>query len=262
MAPPDVAVVTAVGPAHGERVGGIEGVARAKAELVEALAPAGTAVLNGDDDRVRAMRDRTAAGALLVGEARDADVRIEDVRLDALARATFRVHTPWGADEVCLSASGRHMALDAALALGAAGALGVPLGDAVTALRGAAMSASRMDVHRLANGAIVIDDAYNANPTSMRAALEALAAMDARRRIAVVGVMAELADPDAAHREIAADAARLGIELVPVGTDRYGVAPVDDPVVAVCPLAAGTAVLVKGSLVAGLQAVAARLARG
>ena len=69
-----------------------------------------------------------------MGEARDADVRIEDVRLDALARATFRVHTPWGADEVCLSASGRHMALDAALALGAAGALGVPLGDAVTAL--------------------------------------------------------------------------------------------------------------------------------
>ena len=123
------------------------------------------------------------------------------------------------------------------------------------------MSASRMDVHRLANGAIVIDDAYNANPTSMRAALEALAAMDARRRIAVVGVMAELADPDAAHREIAAEAARLGIELVPVGTHRYGVAPVDDPLVAVCPLAAGTAVLVKGSLVAGLQAVAARLAR-
>ena len=79
----------------------------------------------------------------------------------------------------------------------------VPLYDAVTAIAGTEVSPGRMRVHHLASGAIVVDDAYNANPVSMRAGLDALAAIDARRRVAVLGVMAELAEPDAAHREIA-----------------------------------------------------------
>ncbi len=259
VAPPAVGIVTSVGPAHGERVGGIEGVARAKAELVEALESEGTAVLNADDPRVRAMAERTTADVLLVGESSDADVRVEQVRLDDVARATFRIHTPWGADEVRLAVSGRHMAIDAALAVAAAGLCDVPLYDAVTAIAGTEVSPGRMRVHHLASGAIVVDDAYNANPVSMRAGLDALAAIDARRRVAVLGVMAELAEPQAAHREIAEHAAGLGIELIAVGTELYGVAPVDDAAAALGPLEEGTAVLVKGSLVAGLQALAAQL---
>ena len=110
--------------------------ARAKAELVEALQSDGTAVLNADDPRVRAMAERTTADVLLVGESGDADVRVEQIHLDDLARATFRIHTPWGADEVRLAVSGRHMAIDAALAVAAAGLCDVPLYDAVTALAG------------------------------------------------------------------------------------------------------------------------------
>jgi UDP-N-acetylmuramoyl-tripeptide--D-alanyl-D-alanine ligase len=205
------------------------------------------------------MAERTTADVLLVGESGDADVRIEQIRLDDLARATFRIHTPWGADEVRLAVSGRHMAIDAALAVAAAGLCDVPLYDAVMAIAGTEVSAGRMRVHHLASGAIVVDDAYNANPVSMRAGLDALAAIDARRRVAVLGVMAELAEPQAAHREIAQHAVGLGIELIPVGTDLYGIAPVDDPAAALGALQEGTAVLVKGSLVAGLQALVARL---
>ena len=80
-----------------------------------------------------------------------------------------------------------------------------------------------MAVHRLPSGAVVIDDAYNANPTSMAAALDALVAIPASRRIAVVGLMAELDEPAAAHRSVADRAAEQGIELIAVGTDLYGV---------------------------------------
>jgi UDP-N-acetylmuramoyl-tripeptide--D-alanyl-D-alanine ligase len=116
-----------------------------------------------------------------------------------------------------------------------------------------------MELRRTPDGALVLNDAYNANPTSMRAALETLAALPGPRRHAVVGLMAELHDPGPEHRAIAEEAARLDIELIAVGTDLYGVTPVDDPVAAVGPLGPGVAVLVKGSRVAGLEAVVARL---
>ena len=114
-------------------------------------------------------------------------------------------------------------------------------------------------LHGLQSGAVVIDDAYNANPTSRAAAFDALSAMPASRRVAVVGVMAELDDPAAAHRAIADRAADLGIEIVAVGTDLYGVEPCVDPVAAVAPLGPGTAVLVKASRVAALDRLAATL---
>jgi UDP-N-acetylmuramoyl-tripeptide--D-alanyl-D-alanine ligase len=116
-----------------------------------------------------------------------------------------------------------------------------------------------MAVQRLASGAVVIDDAYNANPTSMAAALDALAAIPASRRVAILGLMAELDEPDAAHRAIAERAARQGIELIAVGTDLYGLEPCADPVAAVAPLAGGTAVLIKASRVAALDRLAAAL---
>jgi UDP-N-acetylmuramoyl-tripeptide--D-alanyl-D-alanine ligase len=117
----------------------------------------------------------------------------------------------------------------------------------------------RMDVVRLAGGAVLVDDSYNANPTSMRAALDALVAIDATRRVAIVGVMAELAEPVHDHLAVASHARELGIELIPVGTDLYGIAPADDPLTVLGALEATDAVLVKGSRIAALDRLAARL---
>ena len=264
VARPEIGVVTAVAPSHTERVGGIDGVARAKAELVEALPDHGTAVLNADDPRVRSMAALTGARVLMFGRAGDADVRIADLTLDVLARPRFTVHTPWGTTEVVLPVSGAHMAANAAAALAVAGVVGVGLDEAVAALRRTELSAMRMQVDRAAAGGLVINDAYNANPTSMAAALDALAAVDADRRIAVLGLMAELDDPVPAHLAVAARAAELGVRLVAVGTDRYGVDPVDvadvaDLIGAVGP---GTAVLVKASRAVGLDRLATDLTRG
>ena len=144
----------------------------------------------------------------------------------------------------------------------AAGALacGVPLENVVEGLAAATTSPWRMDLQRTATGALVLNDSYNANPTSMEAALRALAALPARRRIAVVGVMAELGPAGPAEHRRMADVARdLGIELIAVATPDYGVPPVDDTdgaLRALGSLGEGDAVLVKGSRVAGLETLA------
>ena len=256
---PSIGVVTAVGASHTGLVGDVEGVALAKAELIDALPGDGTAVLNADDERVIAMRRRTSASVLTFGTGISADVRAERIELDELARARFSVHSPWGTERVSLAVSGRHMALNATAAIAVAGALGVPLAAAVAALATTSISAMRMDTRRIRSGAIVINDAYNANPMSMRAALESLAALPAGRRVAILGVMAELDDPEAAHAEVATLARRLGIQLVAVGTELYGVRPTDDPVAILGALSAGDAVLVKASRVGGLERYAAQL---
>jgi UDP-N-acetylmuramoyl-tripeptide--D-alanyl-D-alanine ligase len=262
VARPSVGVVTVVGAAHTGLLGGIEGVARAKGELVEALEPTGVAVLNADDARVLAMAARTTARVLTYGAALDADVHVHSVRLDDRARPRFTVHTPWGTTDVELAVSGAHMALNAAAAIAAAGTLGVTPDVAAAALATATVSEGRMQILTTPGGALIVNDAYNANPTSMVAALDALAAMPARRRVAVLGLMAEIEDPPAGHRLVAAHAAALGIEVVAVGVDLYGVTPVDDPIRVLGPLGPGDVALVKGSLVAGLQPVAKRLAAG
>jgi UDP-N-acetylmuramoyl-tripeptide--D-alanyl-D-alanine ligase len=259
VAPPTVGIVTSVAAAHTARVGGIEGVARAKAELVAALPATGVAILNADDDRVRSMAAATEARTVTFGESPPADVAAEQIVLDELARPSFRLRTPWGSAELSLGVSGRHMVANAAAAIAAAGVLDVDVAAAAERIAEAELSASRMAVQRLASGAVVIDDAYNANPTSMAAALDTLAAMAATRRVAIVGLMAELDDPPAAHRAIAERAAEQAIELIAVGTELYGVAPSRDPLDAVGPLGEGTAVLVKASRVVALDRVAAAL---
>ena len=259
VAPPTIGIVTAVAAAHTARLGGIDGVARAKAELVEALPQHGVAILNADDQRVRTMAALTKASTITFGESAGADVVVDHVELDGLARPSFRLRTPWGSAPVQLRASGRHMIGNAAAAVAAAGALGVEVVAAANAITEADLSASRMALHRLPSGAVVIDDAYNANPTSMAAAFDALMAVPAVRRIAVVGLMAELDEPAEAHRAVAARAAENGIELIPVGTDLYGVEATDDPIAAVGELGGDAAVLVKASRVAGLDRVAVAL---
>ena len=266
---PDVGIVTAVAAAHTEMFGSIDAVAAAKGELVEALPADGTAVLNADDPRVLAMATRTSARVLTYGSS--ADVVASDVVLDDQLRASFVLTTPWGSAPVRLGVRGRHNVGNALAAAAAALVTGVGLEEVVAGLGTAQLSPSRMDLIVLPDGGIVLDDAYNANPASMRAALAALGSVDAGRRVAVVGLMAELGD-DAPrlHAEIAAEARVAGIEVVAVGTDLYGgdadgvttVADLDELGERLDPPGPGEAVLLKASRVVGLDQVARRWRHG
>ena len=259
IAAPHVGLVTRVAEAHSDRVDGIEGVARAKRELIEALPNDGIAILNADDHRVRSMRRVTSASILLFGEADDADVRVRRLELDDLARASFIVDSPWGNVEVRLSISGRHMAHNAAAALACVGAVGGDLAAGAAALSEVGLTAMRMQVERSPSGALILNDSYNANPTSMRAAIDALLDLPATRRVAIVGIMAEISDAEAEHRAIARYAADRGVELITVDTDLYGITPSADAAATLGAISSGDAVLVKGSRVAGLERIAALL---
>jgi UDP-N-acetylmuramoyl-tripeptide--D-alanyl-D-alanine ligase len=255
LALPTVGIVTRVAAVHTEVFGTIDDVAAAKGELVEALPAGGTAVLNAADPRVLAMADRTVADVVTFGEG--GDVRAESVRLDDDLHPTFQLVSPWGRAEVRLEARGAHMADNAVAAAAAALACDVPLDLLPSALAGAELSPWRMEVVRLASGAVVVNDAYNANPTSMAAALRALAALPARRHIAVLGLMAEIgATSDAEHEAIGALARDLGIEVVSIDVPAYGgtlVPTLDAVPAALGPLDDTIALLVKASRVAALE---------
>lgn len=255
IARPSIGVVTRIGDAHTELVGGIEGVAQAKGELIEALPPQGVAILNADDVRVKALSARTVARVVTYGEAPDSDVRIESVSMDPLGRARAVIRYGVERADLSLNIPGRHMVSNAAAALAIGVSLGLPLEAMARALSASEVSAHRMHLVRSHAGALVIDDTYNANPTSMVAALEVLASVEAAARIAVLGVMAELSDAPTAHRDIAAFARDRGIEVLAVGTDLYGVEPMplDAAVSRLAELGDGAAVLVKGSRVARLE---------
>jgi UDP-N-acetylmuramoyl-tripeptide--D-alanyl-D-alanine ligase len=261
IAAPTVGVVTCVAAVHTEVFGHIDEVARAKAELVEALPASGTAVLNAADERVAAMASRTDARVLTYGDG--GDLTAEAVAVDDELRPRFRLVTPWGAVDVELGVRGRHHVENALAAAAAALVVDVDLAAVAEGLARAALSPWRMDLRRTVRGARVINDAYNANPTSVRAALESLVALPAARRIAVLGVMAELGPDGAAeHAAVGAHARALGVRVLAVAAPHYGgedVASVEEAVVALGALAEGDAVLVKGSRVAGLERLAALL---
>jgi len=253
---PAIGIVTRVGEAHTELVGGLDGVARAKGELVEALPSFGCAVLNADDERVRAMASRTSARVLTFGESADADVKVSEIRPDG-SGTRFRLDTPAGVEEFLLPLPGRHSAINAAAAIAAGCVLGVPLTDMAEGLAVARVTEHRSAMVRTRSGATLLDDCYNANPTSMMAALETLRDLPARRRVAVLGVMAELSDPVEAHGRIARAAAEHGIEIVAVDVDLYGTTPVsiERATSILLELGAEDAALVKGSRVAALERV-------
>lgn len=273
---PDVAIVTAVAAAHTEMFGDVDTVARAKGELVEALDDTGAAILNGDDERVAAMASRTRARVLTFGTGSDADLRAEDVALDRLARARFTARTPWGSAEVTLPLAGGHHVGNALAAIGAAGCLGLEVAAAAAALADARVSAWRSQVVE-GGGVVVLNDAYNANPTSVLAALRTLVAIerpDPARTWAVLGYMAELGATEAAdHADVGVVVEELGIDhLVVVGErarpmlDRAEGRFVEDAAAALALLEAevrsGDVVLVKASRVAGLERVAEGLLGG
>jgi UDP-N-acetylmuramoyl-tripeptide--D-alanyl-D-alanine ligase len=200
----------------------------------------------------------TDAAVVTFGEG--GDVRAEGLVLDDWLRARFRLRTPWGDVDVALGARGAHQADNALAAATAALVCGLSLDDVAAGLAEAVLSPWRMDLEIAPDGALVLNDAYNANPTSVAAALESLAALPAERRIAVLGVMAELGHiADEEHAAIGALAARLGIRLVTVGAPAYGgedVGSVEEVLDLLEPLGPGDAVLVKGSRVAELERLA------
>jgi UDP-N-acetylmuramoyl-tripeptide--D-alanyl-D-alanine ligase len=290
LARPEVGVVLNVGVAHLGMFGSQAAIAAAKGELVEALPSHGTAVLNADDPLVAAMAERTSARVLRFGLGPGAEVRAEGISLDGDGHAHFKLRTPGGGAEARLPAPGEHLVQDALAAAGAAHTLGLEPEGIAAGLRAAALSPMRMQVQRRADGLTVINDAYNANPASMAAALKALVAARGglaggsrpRRAVAVLGEMAELGGHAAGeHDRLGRLATRLGIDRL-VGVGELGEAVVRaarmegmSPEEAVAVLDAGAAVaalepwlrpadvvLVKASRVVALDQVAERLLGG
>jgi UDP-N-acetylmuramoyl-tripeptide--D-alanyl-D-alanine ligase len=285
IARPSIAVVLNVGTAHLGEFGSRDAIAATKSELVQALPPSGVAVLNADDPVVAAMVDKTEARVVRVGRSETADVRAENVELDELARASFTLIADVDEIDVMLAVHGEHQVSNALAAAAVALECGASLRQISDAL-GEAKPASRhrMEVRTRADGVTVINDAYNANPDSMRAGLQALAVM-ARQRDqrswAILGEMAELGeDSITEHDRVGRLAVRLDISrLVVVGTGRsmgamhhgavmegsWGsestmVADGDEALALLrAELEPGDVVLVKASNSAGLGAIADRL---
>lgn len=178
ITPPRIGLVLNVGTAHVGEFGSQEAIAEAKGELVEALPADGVAILNADDRLVRAMASRTKARVVYFGESAEAEVRARDVRLDSTGRPSFTLSTPAGSAPVQLRLYGEHHVSNALAAAAVATELGMTVDDTAEALSEAgALSRWRMEVVDRADGVTVVNDAYNANPDSMRAALRALISM-------------------------------------------------------------------------------------
>jgi len=277
IARPSLGLITNVGTSHIEILGTQDAVARAKGELVRSLPSTGCAFLNGDDAYTDLLAEWSPAPVVRWGLSERCDVSATDVHVDAEGRASFTLVAPLGSARIELPVPGRHNVYNAL----AAAALGLHLGVSPEAIASglaqAALTAMRMEVFESASGIIVVNDAYNANPVSMRAAIETLSEMQTSgRRIAVLGDMAELGSlTEVAHFRIGEQVARLPIDvLVTVGprAERIaqGARAEGMPAEAVRPcaevpeaaevlddlLSSGDVVLVKASRVMGLEAIA------
>ncbi|MGH2539545.1 MAG: UDP-N-acetylmuramoyl-tripeptide--D-alanyl-D-alanine ligase [Actinomycetota bacterium] len=277
---PEVVVVTNVGVAHIEIFGSWDAIVEASAEPVEALGSEGCAVLNADDPVVAGYGRRCAGRVVTFGGHADADVRAEHVSVGDDGVASFSLRAGDDAAPVTLAVAGEHMVANALAAATVGLTLGVPLEACAAALRDATVSPWRMETFTTAEGVRVVNDAYNANPESMAAALKAARVMaGAGRLIAVLGHMAELG-PIATeeHERLGELAARLPVDrlltvgeparMIAVAGAREGVEPddvaaYDDSAGALADVRRtarpGDVVLVKGSRVAGLEAFAEAL---
>jgi UDP-N-acetylmuramoyl-tripeptide--D-alanyl-D-alanine ligase len=225
LAPPRIAAVLNVGNAHLSEFGSREQIAQAKAEIVQALPTDGVAVLNADDARVAAMASLTAARVLTFGTS--GAISWRDVRLDELGRPAFDLGYDDAWHPVTLTQSGAHQVANAAAAAALGVAAGLDLPSVAERLSTAEPTSPwRMEVHRRSDGLVVVNDAYNANPASMTAAIDALVEIGRHRSgrsVAVLGEMLELGpDTDAAHRDVGRHAAEAGVDLLVVVGDRAG----------------------------------------
>jgi UDP-N-acetylmuramoyl-tripeptide--D-alanyl-D-alanine ligase len=280
VARPTVGVITNIGLAHAGSLGGRTGVARVKGELLEALERSGTAVLDAGDPETPGLAARTDATVVLVTAGDDsagADVRATGVVLDADLRPTFTLSSPWGRGVVSLAVRGAHQVVNASLAAAVALSHGADFVDVAAALASVQPGPWRMEIAQTDEGVVVLDDAYNANPSSMAAALDALARVDVPgRRLAVLGEMRELGELSVPEHAALGDlVATTGIDaLVAVGPESAplaeqarlaGVAVTEVPDASSALDAVrhfvhgGDAVLVKGSRAVGLELVATAL---
>ena len=265
IAEPQVGVITNVGPVHVELLGSVAAVAAAKAEILTALPGNGTAVVPVEAGELEPHLD---AAPRLLRFGPGGDIEAVEARIaEGVTEATIK--TPIGQTRFHFPFTEAHNLTNALAAIGAGVALGVSPGEMADRAANIGFSRFRGERLELGEGIVLVNDCYNANPVSMRAALDHLASIEGERRIAVLGEMAELG-PDAAgyHREIGAHARGEGIDfLIGVGEPAREYDPdelVGDPAEAAELLAAqlepGDAVLVKGSRSAGLEAVAETLA--
>jgi UDP-N-acetylmuramoyl-tripeptide--D-alanyl-D-alanine ligase len=281
VAPPRLGAVLCVGHAHAGEFGSIEDVARAKAELPAALPRDGVALLNADDPRVLAMAGRTAARVVTFGRAAAAAVRADGVTLDEAGRPEFTLVTGAGSARVRLRLHGEHNVINALAAAALATELGMSVAAVAAGLSEAvARSRWRMEFTERPDGVTVINDAYNANPEAMRAALSTLAVLArSRRAFAVLGYMTELGGRAREFHEqaglLAAEAGLAGLIVVgddaaPIlsgarahGSFRGELLGVPDAAAAVRALRQrlrrGDVVLVKASRAAGMESVALAL---
>jgi len=214
---PDVAAILLVAPAHLEFFASVDAIAEAKAEILEGLKPGGTLVANADDPRVSGIAARHRGRVVRFGRGAPADVTARAVVAEPDG-SRFVLATPGGESPVRLPLPGAHQVTNFLAAAAIGHAVGVPPSECAAAAETLTPAAHRGEVRRHASGAILYDDAYNANPASMRAALETLAALPARRRIAVLGDMLELGpEEDRWHREAGAAAFGRADLLVCVG---------------------------------------------
>ncbi len=264
---PDVAVVTNLGVVHLETFGTTDDLADAKFELVAAIGKDGYAVLPDDEPRLHRPHEGTT---ITFGAGSTADVRFSDVALDDHGFPEFRLDADGGSARLRLSVAGAHQAKNAAAAVAAGMALGLEFDDLVGRLETATGSAWRMEIHR--GRFTVVNDAYNANPDSMEAAMKTVAALPGRH-IAIVGMMAELGPISASeHARIGRLARDLGFAAVITVGDEPGIAAaagpigrnVPDPVAAHEVMQSfvrdGDVVLVKASRAIGLENLALQLA--
>lgn len=233
IAPPAIGIVLNVGHAHVGEFGSPERIAVAKGELAESVGPDGVVVLNADDPRVAAMRSRTEASVRTFGTHADADMEIGEVSLDDTGSPHFTLGHDRRRVEASVPLIGAYHAMNAAAAAMAAVSLGLDLSTVVARLAGAgAVSPMRMQRHVRDDGLVVVNDAYNANPESVAAALRAVAAIGNGRAVAVLGEMLELGEgSEAAHRRIGELALELGFaRVVVVGEGARAVAEGAGPV--------------------------------
>ena len=254
---PQIGVITEVGDAHSERVGGIDGVIRAKAELVQALSSSGIAIVNSDSVNAMKTVHGIAAQVVTFGSSESASVRWEIVSSDERGCCTVRFTAGDESAVGTVPLPGIHMASNAASAVAVGLACGIGIAQCVHALSNAQSASQRMQWVNGRNGVRVLDDSYNANPISVAAALRTVAETPAKKRYAVLGVMAEVLHSDSAHQEIATLCRQLGIELLALETDLYGtnVLSLTDVANTLGQVDSDTVVLVKGSRIAATERV-------
>ena len=254
---PQIGVITEVGDAHSERVGGIEGVVRAKAELFQSLPSSGVAIVNSDSVNAMKTVHGIAAQVVMFGSSETASVRGEIVSSDERGCCTVRFTAGDESAVGTVPLPGIHMASNAASAVAVGLACGIGITQCVQALSNAQSASQRMQWVTGRNGVRILDDSYNANPISVAAALRTVAETPAKRRFAVLGVMAEVLDSQKAHQEIAELSRQLGIELLALETDLYGTNALSltDVADTLGQVDSDTVVLVKGSRIAATERV-------